>query len=278
MDQSVDMGNSLQNKRTTIIRILILSCTVLAMNVGNLFRVTYTSQLTAKTLPSLRSDLKSIGFTSIPMICTGAEAYDYSNRTKTFASYLTVEIKNRLNVAANNSHIYKILTKIKDRITLVLSSWYDFAFSASSNNLVKTINGYQALPEILVVIDDENACNALIKLFTFKDVYFTISYRSSGIYTEKNLYIADNTMLARILTPGFYGLEESGILQRWQDGYEKDVVLSPIAFYSNNTYFRTDFHRALVHWPPKKSPGFENDVVGLGNFILFGYIMAFLYF
>lgn len=85
-------------------------------------------------------------------------------------------------------------------------------------------------------------------------------------------------MLARTLTPEFYDLQESGIIHWWENRNADKDILSPSKFYTDKTYFGTHLHRALIHWPPKKSPEFEKDIVRLGNFIMLGYILVFLYF
>ncbi|OXA46190.1 hypothetical protein Fcan01_19171 [Folsomia candida] len=276
MDQPADIPKPSGQIRSAIIRTAIFSTSILAMLVGNLFRGAYTSQLTARTLPIMKSDLNSLAFSSAPIVTT---AFSHSvTNTRKFESFLTNEIRDRLIVAPNSSNIYNVLKIIKDRTTFLLSSWYDFAFNVSNNHLTKTSNGYERLSEVFVLMDQDASCNALIKLLTFNNVYFPISYRSSGIYTERDLYIASNTLLGRILTRGLYGLEESGILHWWKHRHADRSILSPHASYTRKNYFGTWLHRALIHWPPKKSPEFEKDVVGLGNFLMFGYILIILYF
>ncbi|OXA45867.1 hypothetical protein Fcan01_19016 [Folsomia candida] len=79
------------------------------------------------------------------------------------------------------------------------------------------------------------------------------------------LFLAGNTMLARTLTPEFYDLQESGIIHWWENRNADKDILSPSKFYTDKTYFGTHLHRALIHWPPKKSPEFEKDIVRLDN-------------
>lgn len=278
MDQSVYITKSFRENRNTILRTAIFCCAILAMNVGNLFRGTYTSQLTTKTLPNMRSDLYSLALNSVPIVTTGWEEYNSVNHAQMFRSFLTDEIEKRLIVAVNNSNIYKILQNIKDRTNFLLSSWYDFALNVSNKYPIKTHSGYKSSPDMCVLIDEEIACDSLIKLLNINNAYFPISIRSSGIYTARYVYIASSTLAGRILSPGFNGLRESGILERWSQRNADRALLNPGTFYTNKTYFGTDLHRALIHWPPRKSPEFENDVVRLENFSMFGCILIFLYF
>ncbi|OXA46213.1 hypothetical protein Fcan01_19033 [Folsomia candida] len=260
MDQSVYITKSFRENRNTILRTAIFCCAILAMNVGNLFRGTYTSQLTTKTLPNMRSDLYSLALNSVPIVTTGWEEYNSVNHAQMFRSFLTDEIEKRLIVAVNNSNIYKILQNIKDRTNFLLSSWYDFALNVSNKYPIKTHSGYKSSPDMCVLIDEEIACDSLIKLLNINNAYFPISIRSSGIYTARYVYIASSTLAGRILSPGFNGLRESGILERWSQRNADRALLNPGTFYTNKTYFGTDLHRALIHWPPRKSPEFENDV------------------
>ncbi|OXA38620.1 hypothetical protein Fcan01_26554 [Folsomia candida] len=199
------------------------------------------------------SDLNSIAFSSIPIVTTGREIHSFAHHAKEFTSFLTDEIETRLIVDVNNSNIYSILNRINDRTNFLLSSWYDFAFNVSKKLPMKTHNGYKPNPEIFVLMDEEVACDALIKLLAFNKAYFPISYWSSG-------------------------LQESGIYYWWQHRFSDRGLLHPSSFYTNKSYLGTDLHRALIHWPPKKLPEFENDVVGLRNFIMFAYILVFFYF
>lgn len=260
-----------------MLRTIIFCCAMLAMNVGNLFRGTYTSHLTAKTLPYFRSDLASLALTSVPILTTSTEGHGLANGAKNFSSFLTDEIKHRLLVAVNTSNIYNILSNIMGRTNFLLSSWYDFALNISNNHPIETHNGYKPPPEIFVLMDEEVACEALIKLLTINNAYFPIFFRSSDIYTAIYLYMSSSTLVGRTLSPGLSGLQESGILDWWRHRNADRGLLNPGTYYSNKTYFGTDLHRALIHWPPTKSPGFENDVVGLRNFVMFGCILIFLY-
>ncbi|OXA46137.1 hypothetical protein Fcan01_19180 [Folsomia candida] len=210
---------------------------ILSMNVGNLSRGTCTSQLTTKTLPH-RNNLQSIAFSSVPIVTTGSGMDMSEKRIKRLNSFLTNELKNRLMVTPNNSNIYNILKRILDRANLLLSSWYDFTLNISNSHIIKTQNGYLALPKIFVVMDREDSCNALIKILTFNNVYFSISYRSTGIYTKRTLYVASSSMLGKILTPSFYGLQESGILHWWEIRYTEGHILRRGACeVDNNRYW-----------------------------------------
>ncbi|OXA39314.1 hypothetical protein Fcan01_25866 [Folsomia candida] len=273
MEQTIDMGKSYG----TLLRIVLMSCTILSMNVGNLYRGTCTSQMTTKTLPKVQSDFESVAFSSIEIVTTGKDNENFPNGTKEIYSFFTDIIHERLVGATNESNIYNILKKLRDRTILFLSPWYDFALNTSNNQPIKTSTGFQRLREIFVFVDDEYACNALIKLFRFNDIYFPISYQSSNLFTERQTFITSNRKLARILSPGFYGLHESGILQWWEHRFEDYLILNREGLDTNDTNFGTGLLRALIQWPPKKSPGFENDVVGLNHFVMFGYLLVFLY-